>query len=52
MPNLITQRITPWQQANRTRYDAFYVQDQWTATGSRCRARCVTSMRGASSPRA
>jgi hypothetical protein len=29
-PNLITQRITPWQQANRTRYDAFYVQDQWT----------------------
>jgi Carboxypeptidase regulatory-like domain len=30
VPNLITQRITPWQQANRTRYDAFYVQDQWT----------------------
>ena len=30
MPNRITQRITPWQQANRTRYDAFYVQDQWT----------------------
>ena len=29
-PNQITQRITPWQQANRTRYDAFYVQDQWT----------------------
>ena len=30
MPNQITQRITPWQQANRTRCDAFYVQDQWT----------------------
>jgi len=30
IPNQITQRITPWQQANRTRYDAFYVQDQWT----------------------
>jgi hypothetical protein len=30
-PNQITQRITPWQQANRTRYDAFYVQDQWTS---------------------
>ncbi len=30
VPNLITQRITPWQQANRTRYDAFYGQDQWT----------------------
>ena len=30
MPDQITQRITPWQQANRTRYDAFYVQDQWT----------------------
>jgi hypothetical protein len=30
VPNLITQRITPWQQANRTRYDAFYVQDQYT----------------------
>jgi hypothetical protein len=29
-PNQITQRITPWQQANRTRYDAFFVQDQWT----------------------
>jgi hypothetical protein len=29
-PDLITQRITPWQQANRTRYDAFYAQDQWT----------------------
>jgi len=30
IPNQITQRITPWQQANRTRYDAFFVQDQWT----------------------
>ena len=30
VPDLITQRITKWQQANRTRYDAFYVQDQWT----------------------
>ena len=30
VPNQITQRITKWQQANRTRYDAFYVQDQWT----------------------
>jgi hypothetical protein len=29
-PDLITQRVTPWRQANRTRYDAFYVQDQWT----------------------
>ncbi|MGH9204617.1 MAG: hypothetical protein ACRD2A_25595, partial [Vicinamibacterales bacterium] len=29
-PDEITQRITRWQQANRTRYDAFYVQDQWT----------------------
>jgi hypothetical protein len=30
VPNQITQRIHKWQQANRTRYDAFYVQDQWT----------------------
>ena len=30
VPDLITQRITQWQQANRTRYDAFYLQDQWT----------------------
>jgi hypothetical protein len=30
MPDQITQRITKWQQANRTRWDAFYVQDQWT----------------------
>jgi len=30
VPNQITQRITPWRQANRTRWDAFYMQDQWT----------------------
>ncbi|HEY6507798.1 MAG TPA: carboxypeptidase regulatory-like domain-containing protein, partial [Vicinamibacterales bacterium] len=30
VPNQITQRILPWRQANRTRWDAFYVQDQWT----------------------
>jgi hypothetical protein len=30
IPDQITQRITKWQQANRTRWDAFYVQDQWT----------------------
>jgi hypothetical protein len=30
VPNQITQRITPWRQANRTRWDAFYLQDQWT----------------------
>ena len=30
VPNQITQRITPWRQANRTRWDALYVQDQWT----------------------
>jgi carboxypeptidase family protein len=30
VPDLITQRITKWQQANRTRYDAFFLQDQWT----------------------
>jgi hypothetical protein len=30
VPNQITQRITPWRQANRTRWDAFYIQDQWT----------------------
>jgi Carboxypeptidase regulatory-like domain len=29
-PNQLTQRITPWQQGNRTRYDGFYAQDQWT----------------------
>jgi len=31
VPNQLTQRITPWQQGNRTRYDGFYGQDQWTA---------------------
>ena len=30
VPNQLTQRITPWQQGNRTRYDGLYVQDQWT----------------------
>ena len=30
-PNQLTQRITPWQQGNRTRYDGLYVQDQWTS---------------------
>ena len=30
VPNQITQRIHKWQQANRTRYDAFYIQDQYT----------------------
>jgi hypothetical protein len=30
VPDQITQRITKWQQANRTRWDAFYIQDQWT----------------------
>ena len=30
VPNQITQRVTPWRQANRTRWDAFYLQDQWT----------------------
>jgi hypothetical protein len=30
VPDQVTQRITKWQQANRTRWDAFYVQDQWT----------------------
>jgi hypothetical protein len=29
-PNRLTMRITPWQDGNRTRYDGFYVQDQWT----------------------
>jgi len=23
-------RVAPWKQANRTRFDAFYLQDQWT----------------------
>src|SRR6185503_16167648 len=30
VPNQLTQRVTPWQQGNRTRYDGFYGQDQWT----------------------
>ena len=30
VPNQLTQRITPWQQGNRTRYDGFYAQDQYT----------------------
>ena len=30
VPNQLTQRITPWQQGNRTRYDGLYIQDQWT----------------------
>jgi hypothetical protein len=25
-----TMRIAPWQQSNRTEYNAFYAQDQWT----------------------
>jgi hypothetical protein len=29
-PDQITQRVGKWQFANRTRFDAFYVQDQWT----------------------
>jgi hypothetical protein len=29
-PIQFTMRITPWQDGQRTRYDAFYVQDQWT----------------------
>jgi hypothetical protein len=30
VPDQITQRVGKWQYANRTRFDAFYVQDQWT----------------------
>jgi hypothetical protein len=29
-PISFTMRVAPWKQANRTRFDAFYVQDQWT----------------------
>ena len=29
-PISLTMRITPWQDGPRSRYDAFYVQDQWT----------------------
>jgi hypothetical protein len=30
VPNRLTQRITPWQDGNRTRYDGIYIQDQYT----------------------
>jgi hypothetical protein len=30
VPIQLTQRISPHQFSNRTRFDAFYVQDQWT----------------------
>ena len=30
VPNRLTQRIAPWQDGNRTRYDGFYIQDQYT----------------------
>jgi hypothetical protein len=30
VPNRLTQRIAPWTDGNRTRYDGFYVQDQYT----------------------
>lgn len=30
VPNNVTVRIAPWQDGNRTRYDGFYVQDEWT----------------------
>ncbi len=29
-PISFTMRVAPWKQANRTRFDAFYAQDQWT----------------------
>lgn len=29
-PNRLTQRIAPWTDGNRTRYDGLYVQDQFT----------------------
>jgi outer membrane receptor protein involved in Fe transport len=29
-PISLTQRISPHMHSNRTRFDAFYVQDQWT----------------------
>ena len=29
-PISFTMRVAPWKQSNRTRFDAFYVQDQWT----------------------
>jgi hypothetical protein len=30
IPNQLTQTLNPYQTDTRTRYDAFYVQDQWT----------------------
>jgi hypothetical protein len=30
VPTQFTMRIAPHEQSNRTRYDGFYVQDQWT----------------------
>jgi hypothetical protein len=30
VPNQLTQRVGPSMSSNRTRYNAFYVQDQWT----------------------
>jgi hypothetical protein len=30
VPNQLTQWIAPWQTGNRTRYDGFYIQDQYT----------------------
>ncbi len=30
VPISFTMRVAPWKQANRTRFDAFYIQDQWT----------------------
>ena len=29
-PISFTMRVAPWKQANRTRYDGIYAQDQWT----------------------
>jgi hypothetical protein len=29
-PTSFTMRAAPWSQANRTRFDGFYAQDQWT----------------------
>jgi hypothetical protein len=29
-PISFTMRVAPWKQANRTRFDALYLQDQWT----------------------
>ena len=30
VPISFTMRVAPWKQANRTRFDAIYAQDQWT----------------------